>query len=27
VLGAYYPHGTYTTQQEFEGRGCEGANG
>jgi hypothetical protein len=27
VLGAYYPHGTYSTQQEFEGRGCEGANG
>jgi hypothetical protein len=26
VMGAYYPHGTYMTKREFEGRTCRGAN-
>ena len=26
VMGAYYPHGTYMTKQEFEGRKCWSAN-
>ena len=26
VMGAYYPHGTYMTKQQFEGRKCWSAN-
>ncbi len=26
VLGAYYPHGSYMTTQEFEARWCGGAS-
>ena len=26
VMGAYYPHGTYMTKQEFEARKCRSAN-
>ena len=26
VMGAYYPHGTYMTRQEFEARNCSKAN-